>query len=429
MSDELNKNEKSNTENIENTENAQNIKNVEDSENVQNPDDNNQENTDSSKKPSKKKKILRFVLETIKTIVILAICAGLGIYLAVGTRAGSPYRYAQKYFRYFASKNYSKMYEMTKTHEDAFINEDHFVYRYECEENRGGIKKYKFEDVKVKDGKYIYKVNYTTGAGKKDSMEIVLEEQKKKVYGLFSTWKVSLDNEIAKDCSIGVTEGLTGYLDHVSLDEVKNCVSEDGSTHYYFIKRMFKGEHVLYLNQDNMTSYSFSRTIENSGEQMVINSSMLELPNKDRDEMYNYSKLLLGSMYSYAMDGVTEYDNISYMFDSNETTQEICRNSFNNLRSETVHEDGSLLEQININNVSVALSEYNYPSDALISVAYTYSYVARTGRTSISGITKEYDGMGTAMAMIRFKLIDGVWKVTDLSMPCADYTNNTENHI
>ena len=92
------------------------------------------------------------------------------------------------------------------------------------------------------------------------------------------------------------------------------------------------------------------------------------------------------------------------------------------MRAATVQDDGALLEQITINNVSVALTDYTYPSDALVDVAYTYSYVARTGRTTISGITKEYDGMGTSMATIRYKLIDGTWKVTDISMPCADYS-------
>ena len=127
-------------------------------------------------------------------------------------------------------------------------------------------------------------------------------------------------------------------------------------------------------------------------------------------------------MYGYAMDGKTQFDDFSYMFYEDTATQETARNCFDSLRAATVQDDGALLEQITINNVSVALTDYTYPSDALVDVAYTYSYVARTGRTTISGITKEYDGMGTSMATIRYKLIDGTWKVTDISMPCADYS-------
>lgn len=377
---------------------------------------------DAAGKKPVTKKIAAFVIDGLKTVLLLGACAGLGIYLAVGNRAGSPEKYAENYFKYYASNNYSKMYEMVSCKEDHFINEEYFEYKYESEKHPGGIKKYKFSKGKTEGKNISYKVTYTTGGGIEDSMSIVLKKQAKKVYGFFPTWKVDIENEIAHDCSVGVTEGLKGYFDHVSLEDCKNGTSEDGTMHYYFIDRIFKGDHVLFLNQDNLTSYTFSENISDSGEQMIVNSSMLELPEDDKKEMYDYSKLLLSSMYGYAMDGVTSYDDIAYMFYNDEQTQERCRNCFDTLRADTVHEDGSLMKQININNVSVALSDYKYPSDALVSVAYTYSYIARTGRTSISGITQEYDGMGTAMALIRYKFIDGAWKVTDIMMPCADYS-------
>ena len=380
------------------------------------------EQVNTTGKKTFSKKITALVIDGLKTVVLLGACAGLGVFCAVGNRAGSPDKYAEKYFKYYASNNYTKMYEMVSCKEDYFINEEYFEYKYESEKHPGGIKKYKFGKGKTKGKNVSYKVTFTTGGGIEDDMQIVLKKQAKKVYGFFPTWKVDIENEIAHDCSVGVTEGLKGYLDHVSLEECKNGTSEDGTMHYYFINRIFKGDHVLFLNQDNLTSYTFSENISDSGEQMIINSSMLELPEDDKKAMYDYSKLLLSSMYGYAMDGVTSYDDISYMFYNDEETQQRCRNCFDTLRADTVHEDGSLLKQININNVSVALSDYKYPSDALVSVAYTYSYIARTGRTSISGITQEYDGMGTSMALVRYKYIDGAWKVTDIMMPCADYS-------
>lgn len=369
------------------------------------------------------KKTKAFLIDAVKMLFVLTACALIGIWLAVGSRAGSPKRFAQEYFKYYASSNYAKMYEMVQCEEDDFINEDHFSYKYESERLYGGVKKYKFGKAKEEGGKVIYNVKYTTGTGREGTLEIALKKQKKRVYGIFSTWKVNLDNEIAKDCSVGVVSGLSGYIDHISLNSCKSGKSEDGSMDYYFIDRMFKGDHIITLNSENITAYNFSKTVDKSGVQMIIDSSMLELPEKDKDEMYEYAKFLLSSMYGYAMDGNTQFDDFSYMFYSDEGTQERARACFDNLRAATVKEDGAILQQITINNVSVALAEYTYPSDALVDVAYTYSYVARTGRTSISGITKEYDGMGTAMAMIRFKQINGTWRVTDISMPCADYSD------
>ena len=373
-------------------------------------------------KKKKKIDVKGILIDAGKMLLILAVCAVIGIWLAVGSRAGSPERFAREYFKYYASGNYSKMYDMVQCDEDDFINEDHFTYKYESERLYGGVKTYKFSKGAEKSGRITYNVKYTTGTGQDGSLEIVVKKQKKHVYGVFSTWKVNLDNEIAKDCSIGVISGLTGYVDHISLDSCKNGPSEDGTMNYYFIDRMFKGDHVITLNHDNLTSYTFSQSVDKSGEQMIINSSMLELPENDKKEMYDYSKFLLSSMYGYAMDGKTQFDDFSYMFYEDAATQETARNCFDSLRAATVQDDGALLEQITINNVSVALTDYTYPSDALVDVAYTYSYVARTGRTTISGITKEYDGMGTSMATIRYKLIDGTWKVTDISMPCADYS-------
>ena len=220
---------------------------------------------------------------------------------------------------------------------------------------------------------------------------------------------------------------VTGYVDHISMDSIRSSKSEDGSISYYFIDRMFKGDHTVTLNENNITSYTFSEAFDESGIQMVIGTDKLKLPEEDRKEMCDYAKFMLSSMYGYAMDGVTQYADIAYMFDSNEDTQAKAQAAFDNLRASTVKDDGGLLKSINISNVSVAVSSYTYPSDALVDVAYTYSYVAQTGRTSISGITKEYDGMGTAMAMIRFKRVNGVWKVTDISIPCADYTYKFKN--
>lgn len=370
----------------------------------------------------KKKRLKSFAIDAIKMLMILMFCAFLGIWYAVGSRAGSPERFAREYFKYYASSNYSGMYDMVECEEDEFINEDHFTYKYESERLYGGVKTYEFHKTGEKSGKITYNVEYMTGTGQEGELEIVVKRQKKHVYGVFSTWKVSLENEIAKNCSIGIVSGLNGYIDHIPLDSCENGLSEDGTMHYYFIDRMFKGDHVVTLNHENITGYTFSESVDKSGEQMIISSDMLELPEDDKDEMYNYSKFLLSSMYGYAMDGKTQFDDFAYMFYDDETTKETARNCFDNLRASTIQEDGALLEQITINNVSVALTEYKYPSDALINVAYTYSYVARTGRTSISGITKNYDGMGTAMATIRYKLVDGTWKVTDISMPCADYS-------
>lgn len=381
-------------------------------------------NNEIESKKSRRDKIISMLIEFGKSVALFGLCAMIGMWLAIGTRAGSSLRFAQRYFKYYASSNYEAMYDMVKCKEDDFINEDYFSYKYESEKLYGGVKKYEFDDGVRKGNKVTYTVSYTTGNNKKGNFEIVVEKQKDKVYGIFNTWKVNLDDIIVKDCSIAVPSAVTGYVDHISMSGIKSSKTEDGSVTYYFIDRMFKGDHTVTLNENNITTYTFSEDFDSSGTQMVIGTDKLKLPEEDKNEMCDYAKFMLSSMYGYAMDGVTQYADIAYMFDSNADTQAKAQTAFDNLRASTVKEDGGLLKSINISNVSVAISSYTYPSDALIDVAYTYSYVAQTGRTSISGITKEYDGMGTAMAMLRFKRVDGVWKVTDISMPCADYTYN-----
>lgn len=377
---------------------------------------------EEEKKAKVKRKIKYFVIDLLKFCGILLVCAIVGIWLAIGTRAGSSLRFAQRYFKYFASNNYSEMYKMVDCKEDDFINEDSFTYKYESNKIYGGIKKYKFQKPVEKDGKIIYTVKFTTGRKKKGSIKIALKKQNKKVYGMFNTWKVNVDDEIASDSSLAITSTVGGYIDHISLDSCKKTSSKDGSMNFYFIDRMFKGDHTVTLNHENLTSYTFTESFDKSGVQAVIDASKLELPETDKKEMYDYSKFVLGSMYGYAMDGKTQFDDFAYMFNNDDNTKQLAKACFDNLRAATVKDDGGLLQQLNINNVSVALASYTYPDDALVDVAYTYSYVARTGRTSISGITSDYDGMGTAMAMIRYKRIDGTWKVIDISMPCADYS-------
>lgn len=389
-------------------------------------DENIKDNIESPKEEknvnNRLKNIGNILLEMIKMLMLFAVCALIGVWIAIGTRAGSPLRYAQRYFKYYASNNYSEMYKMIKCEESDFINEDYFTYKYESEKVYGGINKYEFDSGVEKDDKMIYTVDYTTGGKKKGTFEIILEKQPEKVYGIFNTWKVSIDNIVVKECSIAVPSKIKGYVDHISMDSIKHSDSEDGTVTYYFIDKMFAGDHTVTLNENNLTSYTFSEDFDSSAMQMVIGMDKLKLPEEDKKEMCEYAKFMLSSMYGYAMDGQTQYEDIAYMFDSNADTQEKAKVAFENLRASTVQEDGGLLKSLNISNVSVAIASYTYPEDALVDVAYTYSYVAQTGRTSISGITKEYDGMGTAMSMLRFKRINGVWKVTDISIPCADYS-------
>ena len=64
------------------------------------------EKTAEKPKKSLKKRITSFFREFLRIAFVLAVCGGLGIFLALGKRASSPYRYAEEYFSYYVTNNY-----------------------------------------------------------------------------------------------------------------------------------------------------------------------------------------------------------------------------------------------------------------------------------------------------------------------------------
>lgn len=369
------------------------------------------------------RKILGIIREVVKIAVILAVCAFIGIFIAVGERAGSPYRFAEKYFTYYITNNYQEMYQMIDSENSDFISYENFKSMCSGEKVYGSMLDYSMGSA-TKDGDRVtYVVTYyMDGDSNPHTYTITLNKQKEKKYVFFNTWKVSVKRFLVEDFLVKTPAGMKASLDGHDLAEYSEGTSEDGTQDYYRIPLIFTGDHTLMVSSDLVGNVSKAVYIKKEDESMELTTQDFKMKSREQSDIESYSGLLLMSMYTYAMDGVSTFeDKISGLFASDEQSQETARYAFEQLRAAITKEDGSSLRSLNIETVRSYLKSFEYPGKAVVQVDYSYSFTANGGTTILNGIINYYSGQGWASALYTFTLADGAWKVTGIEMPCVDY--------
>ncbi len=369
------------------------------------------------------RKIFRVIREMIKIALILAVCGFIGIFIAVGERAGSSYRFAEKYFTYYITNNYQEMYKMIDGENSDFISYGNFESMCSGEKVYGSMKDFSIGSATKNGDSVTYVVSYyMEGDSTQHSYTITLNKQKEKKYLFFDTWKVSVKRFLVKDFQIKTPAGMKASLDGKDLSRYSDGTSEDGTQDYYSIPVLFTGDHTLTVSSDQVGNISKAVYVRKEDKSMELTTSDFKMNAGEQADIESYSGLLLMNMYTYAMDGVTTFeDKVSKLFAPDEQSQEAGRYAFDQLRAAITKEDGSSLRTLDIGTITPYLKTFEYPGKAVIQVDYSYSFTANGGTTILNGIINYYSGDGWASARYTFSLIDGAWKVTGIEMPCINY--------
>ena len=162
--------------------------------------------------------------------------------------------------------------------------------------------------------------------------------------------------------------------------------------------------------------------VRKDDESMELTTKDFKMNSGEQKDIESYSGLLLMNMYTYAMDGVSTFeDKVSKLFAPDEQSQAAARYAFDQLRAAITKEDGSSLRTLDIGTITPYLTTFEYPGKAVVQVDYSYSFTANGGTTILNGIINYYSGDGWASARYTFTLADGAWKVTGIEMPCVNY--------
>ena len=369
------------------------------------------------------RKIFRVVREIIKIVLILAVCGFIGIFIAVGERAGSSYRFAEKYFTYYITNNYQEMYKMIDGENSDFISFENFQSMCSGEKVYGSMKDYTIGSATKNGDSVTYVVSYyMEGDNNQHTYTITLNKQKEKKYLFFDTWKVSVKRFLVKDFQIKTPAGMKASLDGKDLSKYSDGTSEDGTQDYYRIPVLFTGDHTLMVSSDIVGNISKAVYVRKDDESMELTTKDFKMNSGEQKDIESYSGLLLMNMYTYTMDGVSTFeDKVSKLFAPDEQSQAAARYAFDQLRAAITKEDGSSLRTLDIGTITPYLTTFEYPGKAVVQVDYSYSFTANGGTTILNGIINYYSGDGWASARYTFTLADGAWKVTGIEMPCVNY--------
>ena len=384
------------------------------------------ESIKESLKKDFKKKLLNFIVEAIKIIVVLAICAGIGIFYAIGERAGSPQRYAEQYFSYFVTNNYEKMYDMVDCNGSEFINRENFINKCEGEKVYGSITGYKLsKPIEVGDN-ITYVVTYYIGADKKpNTYTITLNRQIEKTHMFFDTWKVSLERFMIHDYSISVPVGTRVLMDGVDIEKYKKSTSEDGTLDNYVVNRIFSGDHTVSVHLDATGEITKTQYVTEETDSILITTNDFAIKPDVQQKLFEYSASIIEFMYQYSMDKTKNAEDLAILYAHTPEAQESAKSSFNTLAAAITKADGAQMKELDIKTLSPEVISFTYPDRVTVKVDYDYTFKAITGTTVLSGIVEEYEGAGNSTAFVYLNLIDNAWKVVKVDLECVDYSKQS----
>ena len=371
----------------------------------------------------KVKKVLGFLKDTAKILVVLVIFGGIGVFLQFGVRGSSARSFADEYFSYYATNNYEEMFKMVEFEEDGLVDKEAFITKCGSEKIYGSMNNYKFSKP-AKDGNYItYVVTYYTGKEKtQNSYTITLHKQRKKYLLFFPVWKVSIKNDYVYDYSIDVPAGTTVTMDNRDVTRYKKSTSKDGLYDNYIIDVLLKGDHTISVVQNETNEFTKTEYVSEDHQLTKVSSEDFNLMPDEKSKIYEYSTFIVKTVYEYAMDKRRDVNDMKILFANTDAAQASAESVYTSMLAAIEKEDGSALSVINIDKLTPTIKSYTYPDRVTVNVNYTYDFIATAGTSLLNGLVSNYNGSGSADAVVVLNYIDGAWRIVKVNMNCIDYS-------
>ena len=371
----------------------------------------------------KVKKVLGFLKDTAKILVVLVIFGGIGVFLQFGVRGSSARSFADEYFSYYATNNYEEMFKMVELEEDGLVDKEAFITKCGSEKIYGSMNNYKFSKP-AKDGNYItYVVTYYTGKEKtQNSYTITLHKQRKKYLLFFPVWKVSIKNDYVYDYSIDVPAGTTVTMDNRDVTRYKKSTSKDGLYDNYIIDVLLKGDHTISVVQNETNEFTKTEYVNEDHQLTKVSSEDFNLMPDEKSKIYEYSTFIVKTVYEYAMDKRRDVNDMKILFANTDAAQASAESVYTSMLAAIEKEDGSALSVINIDKLTPTIKSYTYPDRVTVNVNYTYDFIATAGTSLLNGLVSNYNGSGSADAVVVLNYIDGAWRIVKVNMNCIDYS-------
>lgn len=416
----------------------------------------------------RKKKAVRIAWQFASTALMLAIAAGIGIFLAVGKVKGGPQIFADEYFQYYINGNYYSMYQATEIKESKFINMSTFSRFMSQLLAEGEVTDYDIE-VRDKDSEWAHiKVNYktkplmspggqttaeddtaaaeqttaegdtaaaeqTTAEGDTTAAEqttaeqrhtysMTLKRQPENVLFFYSTWKGWIDDCIIKDCTIEVPGYVSPIFDNINIKDCLQGENPETGNMVYKLDRVFKGKHTIQLTGETIDTTNTEIVWEKSGDTYVLNGTDIPMKAEDKEAVEKKALELVVKYYQTALAGEGSDAVKALVPGADEAANTHIDEQLAAMNGEINHSDGRTLTNMEIVSNTCTIEDYKYQESLSVRVDYIANYTARKARSVIDGVRRQYVGTNTAAARVYFKCVDGVWTAANVDISCIDYT-------
>ena len=366
------------------------------------------------------------ILQLLGSIGLLAVSAGIGIYIGLKETNGLE-KYVNMAYEYVQTNNGVAIYQNADMVDNDFINEYFFeemAFDYFGEIDAD---KLELDDFYDEDGKGVAEFIYTNESGKEVKYEIHFSELAEKTYVFFNKWKFNIDNYIIRECEITAPQGFEVYVDGVQLleDITEFSVDEEAGTVTYKIPRLFRGEHTIYIKGDNVEVVETTVQWEKNKESYVLGTEELTLELAQRDGIKSSAESIVQLMYKAALneEGI---EGLKPYFKQDEELIAKVQAIYDQMLLAINPDDGSSLMSMSIIEFKDPQFEYTYPLNVNYSVTYDCSFNAREAWGETGGVREQYEGTTSSTAAFHYMWNGENWLCDSIEMQCIDYSKKEE---
>ena len=368
----------------------------------------------------------RSILQLFGSLLMLVIAAGIGIMLGL-KKTNDINKYINEAVEYFGEANWVALYQYSEVEDSDFINEITFGQLAETLYGDISDNGAKVENIDEEDKDASVKVSYTITGGEAMSCQLEFDKKDIKNYIFFPQWKLDISHLILTDCKLVAKKGFAVYLDGIELTSENASIVNDDSTGTctYTIPRLFKGDHVIYLQCDGVEVIESNVTWNENSSAYEMSASDIKLVQSQQDIINSSSKNIVVGMYAAIFDE-SGTDDLKQYFSQTESSLTALDGVYENMLAAINPDDGSTLNSIDITSFNHDGIEYIYPDKANVKVSFECTFKARGPRSSKGGVRERYNGTSSSEITLHFVKSGETWNCESADMECIDYSKKEE---
>lgn len=356
----------------------------------------------------------KIVKRTLLGVAVFAAFCGIGIY------HNRPEAVIDRYCTAYVQENWKKTGRMSDIPENGLATMDEYV-SYMKEHAVTDISDYQMKETKEdhqteveSSGKRrAFTITYKKSGGDKTSEKVILEKQKSKKLLLFSNWKVSTDQMIARDYNLYIPSGGQVWIDDTELGKDYKVKEEKESLDQYKVS-LFEGEHKIKVKIPWFQTYETTFQASDKGS---MTAARMKISGKGRKKLDKRMKQTLKSYIDAAKAGKS-FSKVEGLLDKDamkdpETKKE-NKEFYNDLKEALKTTDGYRTEKVSLSQYQGKYVINGVTGEVRGTLSYNYvvTYSQASGETT-DGSSSDTAGQsdGSTMMSAEFIYKDGDYQI------------------